>query len=149
MVLVCFCTLWKHLETSSFLMYFREYRNRPVPLNRLKMFLTNMSAECWYSCLFHSNACFLIIICTCTGSFNALKRCKVSMFSHLSCFPRATSSDCFFKMLMATSWNKKLFLLRQSAETINFFYYGICFKLIETNGLMYSLKESSLKMLFK
>ena len=35
-------------------MYLRKYRKRPVPGNGLKISLTNVSAECWYSCLFHN-----------------------------------------------------------------------------------------------
>ena len=75
---------WNHQEISGFLMYFREYRKRPVAWNGSKIFLTNTSAECKYSCLFHNRACFLIVIYT--GSFNALKMYKVKMFSDLSLF---------------------------------------------------------------
>ena len=46
MTLLSFNAPGKHQETSGFLMYFRKYRKRPVPGNGLKIFLTNMSAEC-------------------------------------------------------------------------------------------------------
>ena len=49
------------LKTSCFLMYFRKYRKRPVSWNGLKICLTNTSAECLYSCLFHNRACFITV----------------------------------------------------------------------------------------
>ena len=33
-----------------------------VPWNGLKIFLANMSAECWYSCLLRKRTCFLILL---------------------------------------------------------------------------------------
>ena len=41
--------------------YFRKYRKKTVPWNGLKIFLTNMSIECRYSCFFHNRACFLTV----------------------------------------------------------------------------------------
>ena len=59
--LVSFYAPWKQKEISIFLMYFRECRKRPtVPWN---IFLTTTLVECWYSCLFHNKACFLIVDC--------------------------------------------------------------------------------------
>ena len=46
---------------KTLLMYFREYKRRPVSWKGLKIFLSNMSAECWYSFLFRNRTCFLIV----------------------------------------------------------------------------------------
>ena len=61
MALVSFNAPWKHQATSGFLMYFGKYKNTPVPWNGLNIFFKDMSAECWYSCLFHNKACFLTV----------------------------------------------------------------------------------------
>ena len=63
-------------ETTGFLMYFRKYRKRSVPKNELRIFLTNIHASTMTEHAFYWS--------TCTDSFNALKICKVSMFSDLS-----------------------------------------------------------------
>ena len=51
----------KYLETSGFQIYFRNYRERQKPWSGLKIFLTNMSAKCWCSWLFHNRARFLLV----------------------------------------------------------------------------------------
>ena len=53
--------IMKPLDLWCIPMYSRKYRKRLVPWNGLKIFLTNMSAQCWYSCLFHKRACFLAV----------------------------------------------------------------------------------------
>ena len=65
MALFFFCAPLKHQETSGSLVYFWEYRMRLVPWNGLKILLTNMSVECWYSWLFHmvSNLSRTLIDC--------------------------------------------------------------------------------------
>ena len=116
--------------------YFSDYRKRPVEWNGLKIFLTSMPAECWYSCLFHNTACYLIVnllwFFQCTQEV-----CKVLMFPELSWFQGKPLSNCFHWVFMAISWNN------------TFFYDSIYFKLIKTNGLMYSLNKSSFRMLFR
>ena len=61
MALPSFNAPWKQQETSGFLMYFQKHRKKPVPGNGLMIFLTNMSAECWYSCLVHNRAHFITV----------------------------------------------------------------------------------------
>ena len=116
--------------------YFSEYRKRPVEWNGLKIFLTSMSAECWYSCLFHNRAYCLIV--NLLWFFQCTQEVwKVSMFPELNWFQGKLLSNCFHWVFMAISWNNI------------FFYDSIYFKLIKTNGLMYSLNKSSFRMLFR
>ena len=62
-----------------------EKTKTPVPWNGLKIFLTNMSAECWYSCLFHNSMLFY--------SRSGLKRYQVSMFSDFGWFHGTPLND--------------------------------------------------------
>ena len=78
MALFSFCVPWKHQEPSGFLS-FREYRKWPVPWNELKILLTNMLAECWYLCLFHNRACFLIVN-QCTQCTQEIQSFNVFLF---------------------------------------------------------------------
>lgn len=65
--------LWplKTQKTFSFLIYFRDYKKSPVSWNGLEIFSTNMSAQCWYSDLFHNRARFLMV---CIGYWSMQSR---------------------------------------------------------------------------
>ena len=147
MALVSFNALWKHQETSGFLMYFRKYRKKPVPWNGLKIFLTNMSAECWYSCLLHNRACFLTVdlhwFFQCTlevENFNVFWFKSTSKNTWQPSWQPIETINCFYYSIYFTG---------SQLEQIIFFYCSIYFKLIKTNGLMYSLNESSFRMPFR
>ena len=144
MTLVSFNLPWNHQATSGFLMYFRKYKKTPVPWNGLKIFLTNMSAECYvdiHACSIKKHA-FLQLICT--GSFDTHKRYKISMFSDSSWFQGTSLSDCSSLQPIETirCFHYSMYFKGNQLEQ-TFFYYRIYFKLIKTVGLIYSLNESS------
>ena len=122
-----FYACWKHQEISDFLIYFGEYRKRAVAWNVLiKIFLANMSTECWYSCLFHNRACFLTVdLHSALVLSIPLKKCKVSMFSDLSWFQGTLLRDCFRWVFMATNWNTVLiitYILKVTSWKNDFFF---------------------------
>ena len=79
-------TSYLYTVCFNYCMLFMKYRKRPVPWNGLKISLTNMSAECLYSCLFRA---FLQSICR--ASFNVFQRYRISDLTWLQ---RTALSDC-------------------------------------------------------
>ena len=117
------------------------YRKRPVPWNGWKIFLINMPAQCWYSCLFHNRACFLI----------------TDLHWFFQCTQEVKSFSVFWSKLIWRDTTASGRWSWQSTETINCLYYSIYFKgsqlkqtffivsiyfwLMETTESMYTLKK--------
>ena len=106
-----------------------------------------MSAECWYSCLFCHRTFFLIV------DLHWFFRCN-QRYKEVSMFP---DFNVFWQWPLpvdvhGNQMKQKMFLLshifyRHPVE-INFFHYSIYSKLVKTTELMYSLIESSFRMLW-
>ena len=90
--------------------------NRPVSWDGLKIFLTNISPEYWYSYSLHNRG-MLSYTWPTLVFFNALNRYKVSVFSDLSRFQGTPLGNCFRLIFMAANWNNKLFLLLTTSGT--------------------------------
>ena len=151
MALLSFNGPWIHQKTFGFLMYFRKYKKRPVSGNGLKIFLRNMSAECWHSYLLHNRTCFLTVdlhwFFQCTQevwNFNAF---WINFKEHLSL--TATSKCSWQPIEIINCFYYNIYFKDNQLKQINFFYYSIYFKLIKITGLMYFLNESSFRMLFR
>ena len=150
-----FYACWKHQEISDFLIYFGEYRKRAVAWNVLiKIFLANMSTECWYSCLFHNRACFLTVdLHSALVLSIPLKKCKVSMFliwvGFKEHFSETASSGCSWQPIETHCFNYNIYFKGNQLKKWFFFHCSIYFKLIKITGLMYFLNESWFRVLFR
>ena len=142
----------KHQETSSFLMYFREYRKRPAPWNGLDIFVKYVSRM----------LIFMLVL-----KQNMLSYSRSALV--LSMHSRGIKFQCFLnyidfkKQLSVTATSKyswqpietincfyySIYFKDNQLKQINFFYYRIYFKFIKTTGLMHYLNVSLFRMLFR
>ena len=152
----------KNITKPLFSDVFQEvYIKKPVPWNRLNIFLTHMLAECWYSCLFHNRGWLVhlhwfflfkrfsqyafsfwqirvIIICS-SWTICSIKRISCKRFHWYEYELPFTRLHTFIFW-----WTPSLPPKCKRSNWITPY-----FKLIKTTGLIYSSNESSFRMLFR